>query len=112
MDKELLDFLQFHLEREISNWGIDITEDLFDEDNKYISKVDGREHLLIGKYKRRVKRLVGLKERAISPGDSLTVEATEAVQERVLNRSDDEDLLVKRYWFDGLGYQLTQPIQK
>lgn len=81
---------------------------LFDEDNKYISKVDGREHLLIGKYKRRVKRLVGIKERAISPGDSLKVEAKEAVQERVLNRSDDEDLLVKRYWFDGLGYQLTQ----
>ena len=33
MDKELLDFLQFHLEREISNWAIDITEDLLDEDN-------------------------------------------------------------------------------
>ena len=81
---------------------------LFDEDNKYISKVDGREHLLIGKYKRRVKRLVGVKERGIAPNDSLTLEATEAVQERVLNRSDNEDLLVKRYWFDGLGHQLTQ----
>ena len=32
-DKELLDFLQFHLEREINNWAIDATEDLFDEDN-------------------------------------------------------------------------------
>ena len=36
------------------------------------------------------------------------MEATQAVQERVMNRSDDEDLLVKRYWFDGLGYQLTR----
>ena len=34
---------------------------LLDEDSKYISKVDGREHLLISKYKRRVKRLVGVK---------------------------------------------------
>ena len=25
-----------------------------------------------------------------------------------MNRSDDEDLLVKRYWFDGLGFQLTR----
>ena len=33
-DKQLLDFLQFHLEREISNWAIDATEDLFDEDNE------------------------------------------------------------------------------
>lgn len=32
-DKQLLDFLQVHLEREISNWGIDATDDLFDKDN-------------------------------------------------------------------------------
>ena len=81
---------------------------LLDEDSKYISKVDGREHLLISKYKRRVKRLVGVKEREIAPDDSLSVAAREAVQERVMNRSDDDDLLVKRYWFDGLGYQLTR----
>lgn len=81
---------------------------LLDEDSKYISKVDGREHLLINKYKRRVKRLVGVKEREIAPDDSLSVAAKEAVQERVMSRSDDDDLLVKRYWFDGLGYQLTR----
>ena len=81
---------------------------LLDEDSKYISKVDGREHLLISKYKRRVKRLVGVKEREIAPDDSLSVAAREAVQERVMNRSDDDDLLVKRYWFDGMGYQLTR----
>jgi len=81
---------------------------LLDEDSKYISKVDGREHLLINKYKRRVKRLVGVKEREIAPDDSLSVDAKEAVQERVMSRSDDDDLLVKRYWFDGLGYQLTR----
>lgn len=81
---------------------------LEDEDSKYISKVDGREHLLINKYKRRVRRLVGVKEKEIAPDDSLAVEAPENVQERVLNRSNEEDLLVKRYWFDGLGYQLTR----
>jgi hypothetical protein len=81
---------------------------LLDEDSKYISKVDEREHLLISKYKRRVKRLVGVKEREIAPDDSLSVAAREAVQERVMNRSDNDDLLVKRYWFDGLGYQLTR----
>ncbi|MBL6644904.1 MAG: DUF4292 domain-containing protein [Flavobacteriales bacterium] len=81
---------------------------LLDDESKYISKVDGREHLLINKYKRRVRRLVGVKEKEISPNDSLTVEATMEVQERVMSRSDDADLLVKRYWFDGLGYQLTR----
>ena len=81
---------------------------LLDEESKYVSKVDGREHLLISKYKRRVRRLVGVKEKEINPEDSLSVEATPEIQERVLSRSDDEDLLVKRYWFDGLGYQLTR----
>lgn len=81
---------------------------LFDEDSKYVSKVDGREHLLISKYKRRVRRLVGVKDKEINPEDSLIVGASAAVQERVMNRSDDEDLLVKRYWFDGLGFQLTR----
>lgn len=82
--------------------------ELEDEDSKYISKVDGREHLLINKYKHRVRRLVGVKEKEISPDDSLSVEASKDVQERVMNRSEDDDLLIKRYWFDGLGYQLTR----
>ena len=73
-----------------------------------MSKVDGREHLLINKYKHRVRRLVGVKEKEINPNDSLSFEASIEVQERVLSRSDDEDLLVKRYWFDGFGYQLTR----
>lgn len=82
---------------------------LLDEDSKYVSKVDGREHLLISKYKRRIRRLVGVKEKEINPEDSLAVEATPAVQERVMNRTnDEEELLVKRYWFDGLGFQLTR----
>jgi len=81
---------------------------LEDEDSKYISKVDGREHLLINKYKRRVRRLTGVKEKEISPNDSLAVDASPAVQQRVHDRSDDADLLVKRYWFDGFGYQLTR----
>ena len=81
---------------------------LVDEESKYVSKVDGREHLLINKYKRRVRRLVGVKEKEINPNDSLSFEASVEVQERVLSRSNDEDLLVKRYWFDGFGYQLTR----
>ena len=81
---------------------------LLDDESKYVSKVDGREHLLINKYKRRVRRLVGVKEKEINPNDSLMVDAHPRVQERVLGRSNDEDLLVKRYWFDGLGYQLTR----
>ena len=81
---------------------------LEDEDSKYISKVDGREHLLINKYKRRVRRLVGVKEKEIAPDDSLSVEVDPDVEERLINRSDETDLLVKRYWFDGLGYQLTR----
>jgi hypothetical protein len=82
---------------------------LVTEDDKYISRIDGRNYVLISKYKRRVMRLVGAKDKEILPNAELeiieTTERDERVVGRVMGRSDEEDLLVKRFWFDGLqGY--------
>jgi hypothetical protein len=75
----------------------------------YISRIDELSYVLITKYKRRVMRLVGAKDKEIHPDAALEIVETTArdarVVERVLDRSQGEDLLVKRYWFDGLqGY--------
>ena len=75
----------------------------------YISRIDELSYVLITKYKRRVMRLVGAKDKEIHPDAALEIVETTArdarVVERVLDRSEGEDLLVKRYWFDGLqGY--------
>ena len=77
---------------------------LLPEEDKFISRVDGREYALIGKYKRPVRRLVGADDRDLAPDDSLGLEAPERRYERLRNRKEEEDLLVKRHWFNGLTF--------
>jgi hypothetical protein len=74
------------------------------EEDKFLSRVDGPEYALIGKYKRPVRRLVGADDRDLAPDDSLAVEVPERRHERVRNRAGEDDLLVKRHWFDGLTF--------
>ncbi len=72
--------------------------------DKFISRVDGHEYALIGKYKRRVKRMVGVNDNALEPEDSLNIQLPMRRYERLKNRTEDEDLLIKRHWFDGLTF--------
>lgn len=88
--------------------------ELITEDDKYISRIDGRNYALISKYKRRVMRLVGAKDKEILPNAELGIVETtprdERVVGRVLGRSDEDDLLVKRFWFEGLQGYLVRSV--
>lgn len=72
--------------------------------DKFISRVDGQQYALIGKYKRRVKRLVGVNDNSLEPEDSLNIQLPMRRYERLKSRAEDEDLLIKRHWFDGLTF--------
>lgn len=74
------------------------------QSDKFLSRVDDRQYALIGKYKRPVRRLVGADDRDLAPDDSLGIEASDRRHERMRNRKEEEDLLVKRHWFDGLTF--------
>jgi len=74
------------------------------ETNKFISRVDGSEYALIGKYKRRVKRLVGVQDNDLAPEDSLDIQLPMRRYERLRNRAEDEELLIQRHWFDGITF--------
>ncbi len=78
------------------------------EFDKFHSRIDGYSYALISKYKRRIKRLVGVDNNALEPQDSLGIQATDRRYERVKNRTDDSELLVKRHWFDGLTFDPLQ----
>ena len=88
--------------------------ELITEDDKYISRIDGRNYALISKYKRRVMRLVGAKDKEILPNAELGIVETtprdERVVGRVMGRSDEDDLLVKRLWFEGLQGYLVRSV--
>lgn len=72
--------------------------------DKFNSRIDGYSYALISKYSGRIKRITGVDKNALEPQDSLGIQATERRYERVKNRTDDSDLLVKRHWFDGLTF--------
>lgn len=83
------------------------------EDDKFISKVDGHEYVLIEKFPRRVKKLLGgIDERALasSSSDTLEVILHHRKANRVIDRADEEDLLIRRYWFNGLTFAPTVDI--
>ena len=75
--------------------------------DKFISKVDGRNYILIEKFPRRIKKLLGgLDERTVSinPEEPITVNMGVRRAERMMSRTDEEDLSIKRYWFEGVSF--------
>jgi hypothetical protein len=62
--------------------------------DKFISKVDGVNYELIEKFPRRVKKLIeGVSERKA---------------ERLINKTEYSEFMIKRYWFDGLEFTPVQ----
>ena len=75
--------------------------------NKFISKVDELNYVLIEKFPRKIKKLLGgIDERhlALNPQDNLSVILNNRRANRVIQRTDEDDLIVKKYWFDGVTF--------
>lgn len=84
--------------------------DINEEEDKFTSRIDGKEYVLISKYKRRMKKVLGVNDRDVQPSDSLSIDASDRQYRRILRRSDEDDLLLKRYWFDGYDYHLVRTV--
>jgi hypothetical protein len=77
------------------------------QDDKFISQVDGFNYILIEKFPRRVKKLLGgtdEREIALNPEDSIAVTLGDRRANRMMSRTDEDDLIIKRYWFDGVTF--------
>ncbi|MDP4827325.1 MAG: DUF4292 domain-containing protein [Flavobacteriales bacterium] len=84
--------------------------DINEEEDKFTSRIDGNEYVLISKYKRKMKKVLGVNDRDVQPSDSLSIDASDRQYRRILRRSDEDDLLLKRYWFDGYDYHLVRTV--
>lgn len=89
------------------------------EREEYVSKVDGDQYVLMSKYDRNVRKLVGTDDKELSPDDSLSIVANDKKAERLLEKAEkkaekkddvSEDLLVKRFWVDGTTYDPVQDV--
>lgn len=78
------------------------------ENGKYIARTDVQRYALVGRYKRQVKRVIGINDNALTPQDSLNIQMPTRRYERLRNRADDEDLLIQRHWFDGITFDPLQ----
>ncbi|MGB1384162.1 MAG: DUF4292 domain-containing protein [Flavobacteriales bacterium] len=89
------------------------------EREEYVSKVDGDRYVLMSKYDRNVRKLVGTDDKELSPDDSLSIVANDKKAERLLEKAEkkaekkddvSEELLVKRFWVDGTTYDPVQDV--
>ena len=75
--------------------------------DKFISKIDDRNYILIEKFPRRIKKLLGgVDERTVSvnPEEPIIVNMGVRRAERMMSRTDEDDLIIKRYWFEGVSF--------
>ena len=89
------------------------------EGEEYVSRVDGDRYVLMSKYDRNVRKLVGTDDKELSPDDSLSIVAKDKKAERLLEKAEkkaekkddvSEELLVKRFWMDGTTYDPVQDV--
>jgi hypothetical protein len=79
------------------------------DEGKFRTEIDDNKHLLISKYKRRVKKVVGVDDRKLSPTDTLVVNPNDKRYQRVVKKNEDE-LIISRYWLDPTHYKLARSL--
>lgn len=80
------------------------------DEGKFRTSVDNQRYLLISKYKRKVRRVVGVDDRKLNPNDTIVVNPNDPRYQRTVRRSDDESLIVSRYWLEPMHFKLVHSI--
>jgi len=80
------------------------------DEGKFRSEVDNDAHLLISKYKRKMRRMVGVDDRKLED-DTIVVNPNDPRYQRTIKRLDeDEDMIVSRYWLEPDNYRLVKSV--
>jgi len=80
------------------------------DEGRFRSETDEDSYLLISKYKRKVRRVVGVDDRKLED-DTIVVNPNDPRYKRTLKRVDEEDgLIVSRYWMEPERYRLVKSI--
>ncbi|MCC6599284.1 MAG: DUF4292 domain-containing protein [Crocinitomicaceae bacterium] len=80
------------------------------EEGRFRSEIDNDKYLLISKYKRRIRKVVGVDDRKLNPNDSIVVHPNDPRYQRAVKKSEDEDLIVSRYWLEPNNFRLVKCI--
>lgn len=80
------------------------------EEGKFRSEIDDYNYLLVSKYKRKVRRVVGIDDRRLQPEDTIVVNPNDPRYQRTMRRNEDEDLIITRYWLEPENFRLVKSI--
>jgi hypothetical protein len=80
------------------------------DEGRFRSEEDDQLHLLISRYKRRVRRVVGVDDRKLED-DTIVVNPNDPRYQRTIRRLEEgDDLIVSRYWLDPERYRLVKSV--
>lgn len=80
------------------------------DERRFRSEIDKDDYLLISKYRRKVRRVVGVDDRKLE-GDTILVNPDDPRYRRTAKRADDEDgLIISRYWLEPSGFRLVKSV--
>jgi hypothetical protein len=80
------------------------------DERRFRSEVEGDDYLLISKYRRKVRRVVGVDDRKLE-SDTIFVNPDDPRYQKTLRKSEDaDDLIVSRYWFEAAQFRLVRSI--
>jgi hypothetical protein len=80
------------------------------EEGRFRSEIDEDNYLLISRYKRKVRRVVGVDDRRLTPQDSISVNPDDPRFRRAVKRADDDELIISRYWLNGETFRLVRSL--
>ena len=81
------------------------------KEDKYRSQIDGQQYVLTSKYKRKMEKVVGADDKDLDPGlDSLFIDPTNKTYLKLVEKKDEEDLIIKRYYLNGQSYRLEKTV--
>ena len=95
----------------------DMLQDLFignalaleTDERRFRSEEDGGQHLLISKYRRKVRRMVGVDDSDLI-NDTLYVDPNDPRYLKAIRKVDEDGLIISRYWLDPVHYRLEKSI--
>lgn len=80
------------------------------DEKRFRSEVDGDDYLLISKYRRKVRRMVGVDDRKLE-SDTILVNPDDPRYQRSRRKTEDaDDLIVSRYWFEAAEFRLIKSV--
>lgn len=78
------------------------------QEDKLVSEIDDQLYYLISKLDRKLKRILDKDEKKILPNENVPIALDQFRYQKLRERSDPDELLLKRFWLDPYDYKLTK----